>query len=103
MGNYIIKLRNKAVKNQAISLAAQKLKAIANENRLKVLFLITEKELSVGEIEKEIKISQSALSQHLAVLRNHDIVKTRRLAQTIFYRLKDENIRQIIELISKIF
>lgn len=91
------------MKNQAINEAARKLKAIANENRLKVLFLITEKELSVGEIEKEIKISQSALSQHLAVLRNNDIVKTRRLAQTIFYQLKDEKIRKIIKLISEIF
>lgn len=91
------------VKIKTISAAAQKLRAIANENRLRVLCLIIDKELSVGQIEKEIKLSQSALSQHLAVLRNYEVVKTRRSAQTIYYRLKDENVGKIIELLSKIF
>lgn len=91
------------MKNQIISLVAQKLKAIANENRLKVLYLIADKEMSVGEIEKEVHLSQSALSQHLAVLRNYDIVKTRRKAQTIFYQLKDEKMRQIIKFLNEIF
>lgn len=88
---------------KTISAAAQKLRAIANENRLKVLCLIADKELSVGQIEKEIKLSQSALSQHLAILRNYEVVKTRRSAQTIYYQLKDEKTRKIIELLSKIF
>ncbi len=91
------------MKIKIISTAAQKLRAIANENRLRVLCLIADKELSVGQIEKEIKLSQSALSQHLAVLRNSEIVKTRRAAQTIYYQLKDEKVRKIIELLSKIF
>lgn len=91
------------MKIKTISAAAQKLRAIANENRLKVLCLIADKELSVGQIEKEIKLSQSALSQHLAILRNYEVVKTRRLAQTIYYQLKDEKTRKIIELLSKIF
>jgi len=91
------------VKNQTIILAAKKLKALANVNRLKVLYLISNQELSVGKIEKEIDLSQSALSQHLAILRNYDIVKTRRSAQTIYYKLKDDKIRQIMELLEKIF
>ncbi len=91
------------MKNQTIILAAKKLKALANVNRLKVLYLISNQELSVGKIEKEIDLSQSALSQHLAILRNYDIVKTRRSAQTIYYKLKDDKIRQIMELLEKIF
>lgn len=91
------------MKNQTIVLAAKKLKALANVNRLKVLYLISNQELSVGKIEKEIDLSQSALSQHLAILRNYDIVKTRRSAQTIYYKLKDDKIRQIMELLEKIF
>ncbi|MBQ9235588.1 MAG: winged helix-turn-helix transcriptional regulator [Alphaproteobacteria bacterium] len=86
-----------------ISQAAQKLKSIANENRLRVLYLIRDNEMSVGEIEKMMHLSQSALSQHLAVLRNYDIVSTRRQAQTIYYRLKDGRIRQVIELLSRLF
>lgn len=91
------------MKTQSIITAAQKLKALANINRLKVLYLISDKELSVGEIEKAVNLSQSALSQHLAVLRNYDIVKTRRSAQTIYYRLKDEKALKIIELLQQIF
>ena len=91
------------MKSQSINIAAQKLKALANVNRLKVLYLINDKELSVGNIEDAVGLSQSALSQHLAILRNYDIVKTRRSAQTIYYQLKDEKVRKIMELLQQIF
>lgn len=65
--------------------AAQLLKALANENRLQVLCLLAEGERSVGEINALLDLSQSALSQHLAVLREEGLVQTRREAQTIFY------------------
>ena len=70
------------------------MKAIANEKRLKILYQIENKELSVGEIEKKVDLSQSALSQHLAVLREENVVKTRRDAQTIYYGIKDDKIKQ---------
>ena len=82
---------------------AKILKAIANEKRLNVLYHIAEKEMSVGEIEKKVGLSQSALSQHLAILRADDIVKTRRNAQTIFYSLEDEKVKKILDLLSDIF
>lgn len=91
------------MKSQSINIAAQKLKALANVNRLKVLYLINDKELSVGNIEDAVGLSQSALSQHLAILRSYDIVKTRRSAQTIYYQLKDEKVRKIMELLQQIF
>lgn len=69
--------------------AAQLLKALANENRLQVLCLLAEGERSVGEINALLDLSQSALSQHLAVLREEGLVRTRREAQTIFYALAD--------------
>ena len=67
--------------------AAQLLKALANENRLQVLCLLAEGERSVGEINAMLDLSQSALSQHLAVLREENLVRTRREAQTIHYSL----------------
>ena len=82
---------------------AKMLKAIANEKRLKVLYYILEKEMTVGEIEKKVGLNQSALSQHLAVLRADDIVKTRRDAQTIYYVLKDERVKSILRLLSDLF
>jgi ArsR family transcriptional regulator, virulence genes transcriptional regulator len=67
--------------------AAQLLKALANERRLQVLCLLAGGERSVGEINELLDLSQSALSQHLAVLREEGLVATRREAQTIFYSL----------------
>jgi ArsR family transcriptional regulator, virulence genes transcriptional regulator len=67
--------------------AAQLLKALANERRLQVLCLLADGERSVGEINELLDLSQSALSQHLAVLREEGLVRTRREAQTIYYAL----------------
>ena len=63
------------------------LKAMANPVRLLVLCQLAEGEKSVGELEQVVEISQSALSQHLALLRQRGLVKYRRAAQTIYYSL----------------
>lgn len=67
--------------------AARLLRALANPQRLRVLCLLVSNELSVGQINECVALSQSALSQHLAVLREEGLVHTRREAQTIFYSL----------------
>ena len=67
--------------------AAQLLKALANERRLQVLCLLAAGERSVGEMQSLLDLGQSALSQHLAVLREEGLVATRRDAQTIYYSL----------------
>ena len=89
--------------NTDITKAAALLKTMANEKRLKILFHIADKELSVGEIEKLVNLSQSALSQHLAVFRAARIVKTRRKALTIFYSLKDERLKEVLKLLERLF
>ena len=89
--------------NQDMIKATKVLKAVANEKRLKILYNIKDKELSVGEIEKLVHLSQSAVSQHLAILRADDIVKTRRKAQTIFYQLKDEKTKSVLKLLDDLF
>jgi len=63
------------------------LKAMSNERRLLVLCYLASGERSVGELEKLVGLSQSALSQHLARLRRDQLVSTRRAAQTIYYSL----------------
>ena len=77
------------------------LKSVANDNRLKILTLLNEHELCVGQLEKMLDLSQSALSQHLAILRNNHIVKTRRVAQTIYYRLENNIVREILKLLEQ--
>ena len=67
--------------------AAQLLKALGNEKRLMILCLLAEGERSVGELNALLELSQSALSQHLAILRDERLVLTRREAQSVFYSL----------------
>lgn len=83
--------------------AAQMLKALANESRLLVLCTLSEGELSVGELNERVDISQSALSQHLAVLRRDGLVTTRRESQTIYYSLPDGPVTEIIGVLHGIF
>ena len=77
--------------------AARLLKGLANENRLLVLCNLASGELSVGELNERVDLSQSALSQHLAVLREQQLVKTRRESQTIYYSLADSPALDIIQ------
>ena len=67
--------------------ATQLLKALANEKRLMILCLLVDAERSVNELQMLLDLSQSALSQHLAVLRDDGLVSTRREAQSIFYSI----------------
>lgn len=67
--------------------AAGLLKAMANPARLVVLCHLAEGEKSVGELEKVVDVSQSALSQHLALLRQRGLVTSRRAGQSILYSL----------------
>ncbi len=91
------------MENQKITKMANVLKAMANEKRLEILYHIAEQEYSVGEIEKMVQLSQSALSQHLAVLRAKGLVEIRRKSQTIFYSLKDGKVTKILFLLSQLF
>jgi DNA-binding transcriptional ArsR family regulator len=75
------------------------LKGLANESRLMIMCVLAEGEISVGQLNQRIKLSQSALSQHLAVLRDQGLVQTRRESQTIYYRLEDSAAMNIIELL----
>ena len=84
--------------------AAELLRLLANENRLLILCqLALEKELPVGSLAERVKLGQSALSQHLARLRDLGIVATRREAQTIYYRLASDNARRLIGLLYELY
>lgn len=83
--------------------AVSLLKGLANESRLMIMCVLSEGEVSVGQLNQRIKLSQSALSQHLAILREQGLVKTRRESQTIYYRLEDSAAMNIIELLHKVY
>ena len=92
-----------AVMRRNADAAARLLKTLANDQRLRVLCFLFDEELSVGEINERVELSQSALSQHLAKLRAEGIVTTRRDAQTIYYSLADGAVRQIIATLHDIY
>jgi DNA-binding transcriptional ArsR family regulator len=84
--------------------AARFLKLLGNENRLLVLcFLSVRGEMTVGEIVEAVDLSQSALSQHLAKLREDGLVTFRREAQTLFYRISDERALRVLHLLKEMF
>jgi len=83
--------------------AATLLRALANEQRLMILCNLAGGELSVGELNERVPLSQSALSQHLAVLRECGIVTTRRSGQTVHYSLADGPASRVVETLHEIY
>ncbi|MEN9705879.1 MAG: hypothetical protein RLZZ393_1758 [Pseudomonadota bacterium] len=83
--------------------AARLLKALANEKRLQVLCLLAEGERSVGDLNALLDLSQSALSQHLAVLRADGLVRTRREGQTIHYALEGGPAQRVMQTLHEIY
>ena len=83
--------------------AAKLLRALGNERRLMILCQLTDGERSVGELLPLVGLSQSALSQHLAVLREEAVVATRREGQTIWYRIADPAAMKVVATLAEIF
>lgn len=84
--------------------AAGLLRLLANENRLRILcHLIQREEESVNELATAVGLSQSALSQHLARLRRDKLVSTRRAGQTIYYSVPASNALPVLKALKDIF
>ena len=83
--------------------AANLMKQLSNTNRLMILCTLMFDELSVGQLNELIPLSQSALSQHLASLRDAQLVATRREGQTIFYRLVGDEVGRVIRVLKDIY
>ena len=83
--------------------AARLLRALANRRRLMILCQLADGERSVGDLQAVIGLSQSAMSQHLAMLRQGGVVSTRREGQTIRYRLADPAAAKVIMTLAEIY
>lgn len=83
--------------------AAGFLKVMGNEQRLLILCNLLERPLTVGELNERVDLSQSALSQHLAVLRAAGLVETRRESQSIFYSLSAGPVTQVMAVMQDIY
>ncbi len=83
--------------------AVRLLKSLANESRLMIMCVLAEGECSVGALNKRINLSQSALSQHLAILREQELVVTRRESQVIHYSLAPTEAMDLIQTLHDIY
>lgn len=83
--------------------ASEFLKSLANPVRLRILCLICDREVSVGDIAEALNVRQSVVSQHLALLRKDGLVSTRRDGQTIFYALADKNVVHVMSALQQAF
>jgi DNA-binding transcriptional ArsR family regulator len=83
--------------------AARLMKALGNEQRLLVLCNLLERPMTVGELNARMDLSQSALSQHLALLREAGLVETRREAQSIHYSLPSGPVTRVMGLLQDIY
>jgi DNA-binding transcriptional ArsR family regulator len=83
--------------------ASELLKALANRHRLLILCQLVEEERSVGELAQFLGIRDSAVSQHLAVLRRDGVVAARREGQTIWYSISSAPARAVIETLYRVY
>lgn len=83
--------------------AADLMRALSHAARLKVLCELSGGERSVGELVEASGLSQSALSQHLARLREDGLVATRREAQTIYYSVADDKVLRLVRLLFELY
>lgn len=83
--------------------AARLLRVMGHEGRLMVLCHLAEKEQSVGALEQKLGLSQSALSQHLAKLRQDGLVATRRDGQQIHYRLASTEVARVLATLQAMY
>ncbi len=83
--------------------ASKLLRSLSHETRLLILCLLTEKEMSVSEIEQTVQLPQATVSQQLARLRLDNLVVTRREGRLIYYRIADKDVSTIIESLYDLF
>ena len=90
-------------KQEHIELAARALKGIAHPLRLKILCVIGDQEVCVQEIVDQVGTSQSNISQHLAILREKNVLMTRKDANRVFYRVGDKRTLQLVGMMREVF
>lgn len=84
--------------------AAQMLRLLANEKRLLILCLMAaRKEVNVSGLAEEVGLSMSALSQHLAKLREDGLIKARKEGQMVFYSVRDPDVARVLKLLKDIY
>lgn len=88
---------------QSAGEATRLLRSLSNEHRLMILCQLGDGEMQVSQLQALVGLSQSALSQHLARLRDDDLVATRRDGTAVFYRIHDPAALKVIAVLADIY
>ncbi len=79
------------------------LKTMAHPIRLKMLCLLRDKEMTVGDIRDEVETTNANVSQHLSILRNQGIIGSRKEANFIYNRIADERVLELIKTMQQLY
>ena len=90
-------------KEEDIERASRSLKAMSHPLRLKILCVLGNREVSVQDIVENVGTSQSNISQHLAILRDKGILKSRKDANRVYYKVGDDRTLKLIEMMQHVF
>lgn len=90
-------------KEEHIEQASRALKAMAHPLRLKILCVLGNREVSVQDIVERVGTSQSNISQHLAILREKGVLRTRKDANRVYYRVGDQRTLTLIGMMREVF
>jgi len=90
-------------KEEDIQQAAQAMKAIAHPLRLKILCVLGSQELSVQDIVEQVGTTQSNISQHLAKMRDQEVLATRKESNWVYYRIGDIRTLKLISMMRDVF
>mgnify|MGYP003352654461 CR=1 FL=1 len=90
-------------KDEHIEQASRAMKAMSHPLRLKILCVLSDREVSVQDIVDSVGTSQSNISQHLAILREKGVLVTRKDANRVFYRVGDQRTLQLVGMMREVF
>lgn len=91
------------MKEEHIHNVAALLKTMSHPIRLKILCLLQEKEMTVGDLREEVKTTNANVSQHLTILRNQGILSARKDANFIYNKIEDPRILDLIGNMRRLF
>lgn len=91
------------MENDQIASIAGMLKTMAHPIRLKILCLLQDREMTVGDIRKEVKTTNANVSQHLSILRNQGIIDYRKDANFIYNRINDIRVLELMQIMHKLY
>ncbi len=91
------------MKTEHVESIATLLKTMAHPIRLKILCLLQDREMTVGDLRAEVKTTNANVSQHLSILRNQGIISFRKDANFIYNHIKDPRILQLIQTMRTLF